>query len=89
MQLWDVRTGAAQLSIYGPHVCGDAIDMNDNYILSGSWRPNDQLQMWDVRTGGLLTTFPWVPHSRDPEPCQVWRSIPVSISISIYIYAYI
>lgn len=74
VQLWDVRTGHTAVSIYGPHVCGDALDLSGHYILSGSWRPDDQLQLWDVRTGGLVTTFPWLPSGRDREPCQVYAA---------------
>lgn len=47
--LWDTRTGASSASIFGPHICGDAIDLHDNMVLTGSWRPERQLQLWDVR----------------------------------------
>jgi WD40 repeat protein len=74
VQLWDVRTQAATLSIFGPHVCGDALDLMGNYILTGSWRPTDQLQLWDVRTSGLVCTFPWPSQGRGSEPCQVYAA---------------
>mmetsp|Transcript_16232 Transcript_16232/g.49396 ORF Transcript_16232/g.49396 Transcript_16232/m.49396 type:complete len:429 (+) Transcript_16232:86-1372(+) len=74
VQLWDVRSSTSSISIYGPHVCGDALDLSGNYILSGSWRPEDQLQLWDVRTGGLVYTFPWPPSGREREPCQVYAA---------------
>ena len=39
MQVWDTRAETAILSFYGPHVCGDALDLVGNTLLTGSWRP--------------------------------------------------
>lgn len=44
-KLWDTRLGHAVRSIYGPHICGDAVDIFGDVILSGSWRPDNQLQV--------------------------------------------
>ena len=49
VQIWDIRTGASVRSFYGPHVCGDSVDVvggNSNWILAarksarnlGSWK---------------------------------------------------
>ena len=35
--------------MFGPHVCGDSIDAAGHEVVSGSWRPTKQLQMWDRR----------------------------------------
>lgn len=45
MQIYDIREKGPVASIYGPHVCGDAIDVrNDGYtVLAGSYRQNDAL----------------------------------------------
>lgn len=59
VQIWDVRQGHAIRSIYGPHICGDALDMVNNEIVTGSWRPRDQLELWDFGTGEKITTIPW------------------------------
>ncbi len=40
----DIITG----SIKGPYICGDAIDIKDNIILTGSCN-SDYLQLWDTR----------------------------------------
>jgi WD40 repeat protein len=40
----DVITG----SIKGPYICGDAIDIKDNLVLTGSCN-SDYLQLWDLR----------------------------------------
>lgn len=36
VQVWDIRVGYAVRSIYGPHICGDALDMDGNTIVTGS-----------------------------------------------------
>jgi len=51
VQIWDVRTENAVRSFYGPHICGDAVDLKDGKILTGSYRPDKQLQLWDFNTG--------------------------------------
>jgi len=51
IQVWDTRLNYAVRSIYGPHVCGDAMDIHGDTILTGSWRPDSQIQMWDFASG--------------------------------------
>jgi WD40 repeat protein len=48
--LWDIRTPHTANFIYGPLICGDSMDLRNNEILTGSWRQNRQLQIWDIRT---------------------------------------
>jgi WD40 repeat protein len=38
VKVWDIREPSPIRSIYGPYVCGDALDLHDGYILTGSWR---------------------------------------------------
>ena len=38
VKVWDIREPSPVRSIYGPYICGDALDLNDGYILTGSWR---------------------------------------------------
>ncbi len=38
IKIWDLREGGPVRSIYGAYICGDALDIHDGYILSGSWR---------------------------------------------------
>eukprot|EP00727_Mastigamoeba_balamuthi_P011171 m51a1_g6677 hypothetical protein (385) ;mRNA; r:220203-221665 len=59
IQVWDTRAGHAVRSIFGPHVCGDAIDVRENTILSGSWRPHDSVQLWDMGTGQTTLSYEW------------------------------
>ena len=59
VKIWDIRMGAAVRSIYGPYICGDALDIHDGYVLTGSWRGDKQLQMWDVGTSELVDDLSW------------------------------
>eukprot|EP00386_Alphamonas_edax_P006640 GDKI01021449.1.p1 GENE.GDKI01021449.1~~GDKI01021449.1.p1 ORF type:complete len:385 (+),score=92.15 GDKI01021449.1:75-1229(+) len=61
VQIWDVRTGSSVRSIYGPFICGDALDVSEdgNTVLTGSWRTDKQLQLWDFKSGQLISDIPW------------------------------
>jgi WD40 repeat protein len=59
VQIWDMRAEMPVASIFGTHICGDTVDVVGNSVLTGSWRPNDQLQFWDLRTTQLERTIPW------------------------------
>ena len=39
IQIWDARVPSPIGNIYGPHIWGDAIDIRDDIILTGSYRP--------------------------------------------------
>ena len=75
--MWDTRAETAILSFYGPHVCGDALDLVGSTLLTGSWRPGHQLQLWDLETGTLESEVPWRPNAvtgqgRGEEPCLLY-----------------
>ncbi|BFI39792.1 hypothetical protein MPTK2_7g03200 [Marchantia polymorpha subsp. ruderalis] len=74
IQIWDLRDGHSVRSIYGPKVCGDAIDIRDagNVILSGSWRGSKQLQEWDFGSGQLLRDISW-PTGKE-QTCRVYAA---------------
>ena len=53
--MWDVRTDRASRTLFGPHVCGDAIvDVGHDRLVTGSWRDKDQIQLWDIGTGKCI-----------------------------------
>ncbi|KAF5892118.1 WD repeat-containing protein 38-like [Clarias magur] len=60
VQFWDTRQPNAVRMLYGPHVCGEAlhIDPVTNQILSGSWRKDDHLEVWDYSSGKKVTSVP-------------------------------
>jgi WD40 repeat protein len=51
--LWDIRSGDVVRSIFGTHICGDAIafSRDGRFMFTGSWRDKNQLQLWDVGSG--------------------------------------
>ena len=59
VQVWDLRTERSVRSFYGPHICGDAIDISGGTILTGSYRMDEQLQTWDFGTGKLIDNISW------------------------------
>ena len=67
LQVWDERCGTNSVrQIFGPHVCGDAIDVvesaggtNNCEILVGSWRDTNALQVWDIGSGRLVQDIPF------------------------------
>ena len=51
--------------IFGPHICGDALDIQSQsssttsrQILTGSWRKDKTLQIWDYGSGKLVKDVP-------------------------------
>jgi COMPASS component SWD3 len=59
IQFYDVRAGTIVNSLYGPHLCGDSLDTKGDYMLTGSWSLEDQIQIWDIRTLKLVETVSW------------------------------
>ena len=47
--LWDLRTPKCAGSIYGPHICGDSIDIRDGNILASSYESENNLYLIDMK----------------------------------------
>lgn len=47
LQVWDHRCPDSQAFLYGPHICGETLDIDadHNHLLCGSWRKNNTLQV--------------------------------------------
>ncbi|KAK6637756.1 hypothetical protein RUM44_008178 [Polyplax serrata] len=58
LKVWDIRVRGAIRSINGPWICGNALDINGDTILTGSCVPEGSLQQWSFSTGKLLQTIP-------------------------------
>lgn len=55
--IWDLRSGEVTRSIFGTQICGESmVSPSFNQIISGSWRDDKQLQVWDVGTGNNIST---------------------------------
>lgn len=76
VQFWDTRQGHAVRAIFGPHVCGDSVDISQDgeTILTGSWRMDRQLQLWDFRSEKLLETVPWRVGRSLSQPCMIYAA---------------
>ncbi|XP_012270863.1 uncharacterized protein LOC105694596 [Orussus abietinus] len=58
VRIWDIRVGTGSVRcIKGPHICGDAIDVRESHILTGSWVVRGSLQIWDMTSGKLIETI--------------------------------
>lgn len=62
LQWWDTRvdTRHSIRRIFGPHICGDALDIlpSNGNILTGSWRKENTVQIWDFGSGELIKNIP-------------------------------
>ena len=58
--LYDIRTKQVQNYLYGPHVCGDGLDLKDDLLLTVSWAKEDQIQLFDLRNNKKLGVFQMV-----------------------------
>nr|DBA19083.1 TPA: hypothetical protein GDO54_014957 [Pyxicephalus adspersus] len=60
VQFWDMRQKHSLRRLSGPHVCGDALDIDPGteQILIGSWRKEENLQVWDSLSGRKTFTVP-------------------------------
>ena len=53
---WDMRTRHTTTTLYGPHICGDALDVHPDgrRVLAGSWRQSGAVQVWDWAQGRVV-----------------------------------
>merc|ERR1740138_643086 len=61
VQIWDTRRGHSVRSIWNCYLCGDSVDFSNNgdQVLTGSWRTDNALQIWDFGTCDPIETIPW------------------------------
>ena len=61
IQIYDIRRRGPIASIYGPHICGVAIDFKDDgfTLLAGSYRQDNVLELFDLRTMKKFRTIDW------------------------------
>eukprot|EP00741_Cyanophora_paradoxa_P017922 tig00021036_g17306.t1 len=73
-RVWDMRVDYAVRSIFGAHICGDAVDVQGDEVLTGSWRPKDQLQVWDLGTTALVKTIPFTANPFQQAQCLLYTA---------------
>lgn len=70
VSIHDTRVKDPIGSILGPYVIGDALDVQSTKLLTGSYRTDDWLEIWDIRNFEKVSTFQWDPDT-DKECGQV------------------
>jgi len=63
--IWDIRVSHSIGFIYGPHICGDAIDIKGDVLLTGSYGDKNVLQLWSISKRQLIETIPWNKYLED------------------------
>ena len=75
VKVWDMRDPRNPVRyIYGPYICGDALDLHEGYILTGSFRSTEQLQLWDFGTCELIEDIKMNEVLVSPKPCQIYST---------------
>ncbi len=74
IQIYDMRQQQSIRSIFGPHICGDALDVNktNNNILAGSWRPDHQLQVFDFSSGKCVEDIALPSDPNTGQKCNIY-----------------
>ena len=55
--LYDIRSREVSNYLYGPHICGDGMDLKDDLLLTVSWEKEDQIQLFDLRMNKKIGVF--------------------------------
>jgi COMPASS component SWD3 len=66
LQIWDLREGMPVGWMYGPHICGDGIDIKGDMIVTSSYRSSDVLELYSLKERKKLKALEWDPGSRAP-----------------------
>ena len=79
VHIWDTRVGSTVRLLYGPHICGDALDLRGNEILTGSWRSTNQLELWDFGSCERIREIPWSTGqsqfaANSQDPCMLYAA---------------
>ena len=72
IKIWDVRANACVQQVIGPSICGDSIDVHGDFILSGQYETEEQLQMWQLKTGTLVETISFDQKLPSEKPCKLY-----------------
>mmetsp|Transcript_71237 Transcript_71237/g.230672 ORF Transcript_71237/g.230672 Transcript_71237/m.230672 type:complete len:354 (-) Transcript_71237:200-1261(-) len=76
VQIWDTRRGHSVRSLWNCYLCGDAVDFSTDgaEILTGSWRTESALQIWDFGTGQQVETVDWATGSSPDSTCMLFAA---------------
>ncbi|KAJ8322879.1 hypothetical protein QVD99_007434 [Batrachochytrium dendrobatidis] len=77
LQIWDKRMRTSVKSFFGPHVCGDAIDFNEDgsLIVVGAYVKDNPLTIWSWSTGRMMEAVTWAEPVDDELPmCMLYSA---------------
>ncbi|XP_032513804.2 uncharacterized protein LOC116767544 isoform X1 [Danaus plexippus] len=80
LRIWDIRCQVGCIMTFeGVNICGDSIDLNRDYCISGSWQPTEALSVWDLTAKKRLSTIRVQNRRPDVDGeyiygCRYWRS---------------
>ncbi|EAY19296.1 hypothetical protein TVAG_452100 [Trichomonas vaginalis G3] len=57
--MWDTRTALPIRSFGGPAINGDTIDFRNDILLTGAWRQERPIELWDTRSGEVINYAEW------------------------------
>lgn len=64
----DIRQKGPVAGCLGAYVCGDALSFSGKNVISGSWRNEDQIQLWDSRTSEKVKDIDWDGDDFESDP---------------------
>ncbi|MCQ2817872.1 MAG: hypothetical protein MJ252_11460 [archaeon] len=73
IQIYDVREGQIVNSIYGPKICGESLDIDGYYFLSGSWGQENQISIYDYRMLKCIYNVKW-DNGNDYYPTYIYTA---------------
>lgn len=75
VQVWDSRRGHSVRSLWNCYLSGDTVDFSSDgeQILTGSWRTEKALQIWDAGTGKVCEDVEW-RSSSSQTTCMLFAS---------------
>lgn len=73
VQVWDLRRGHSVRSLWNCYICGDSVDFTHTgeQVLTGSWRTENALQVWDFGSGQCLENVDWQGEQAD-STCMIY-----------------
>lgn len=57
--MWDTRNGEPIRTFGGPMISGDTIDYRNDVLLTGAWRQERPIELWDTRSGEMFNYCEW------------------------------
>ena len=59
IKLFDLRAGGPVAHFFGAELSADSLDQCGDLVVAGSYRPNDSLQVYDLKTMKVFQTIEW------------------------------